>query len=70
MGKHEIREWLLCVAKQRRGILPTKVRPNINTNLQLSSQKEIGVGNEVFHEENHSELQFYFMRVFLIKIDF
>lgn len=48
-----------------------KSQTKINTNLQLHSLKEIGVGNEVFQEENHIELQFYFMLIsdpFLVRL--
>ncbi|XP_013011476.1 tRNA (adenine(58)-N(1))-methyltransferase, mitochondrial [Cavia porcellus] len=50
-----VRDWLVCRVKDRNRILPKKVEPKINTDLQLHPEKEPEDEAELFQEDNHVE---------------
>ncbi|XP_054977337.1 tRNA (adenine(58)-N(1))-methyltransferase, mitochondrial [Sorex araneus] len=51
-----VRDWLVCLAKQKNGNLPLKVEPKSHIDLQSNSMK---TEDESFHEDEHAEESHY-----------
>ncbi|XP_075391852.1 tRNA (adenine(58)-N(1))-methyltransferase, mitochondrial [Tenrec ecaudatus] len=50
-----VRDWLVCLSKQKNGNLSPKVDPQTNASFPSHSQKNLGVESEVFQEEEDDE---------------